>query len=396
MVVFFFLFHLLPFLLSIAGAHRNPIPATFNVLSYGALPNRITDNNKSFLRAWNDACDRAGGGRVLIPKGTYMLGSVVFVGPCNGPVKFVIEGSLEASSYPSKFFIDHWIAFKYVDQLTVGGGGYLLGHGGAAWHYNDCATNRRCRPLPVTMRFDFVTNSKISHIRSINSKNAHFNLFACHNVNMSNIRISAPSDSPNTDGIHIGSSSKVKIENTIISTGDDCISILSGSRDIMVTRVLCGSGHGFSIGSLGGSHNEENVTGIVIQNSTLFGTQNGLRIKTWAPSLPSLASDIMFDDIIMVNVNNPIFIDQQYCPQPPCNWQAQSNVQIRNVTFRKVRGTSSSQIAVKIKCSKHVPCKGINLVNINLVYRGPEGRVSSSCMNVQGKSYGLQLPSGCL
>ncbi|KAD4888887.1 hypothetical protein E3N88_20960 [Mikania micrantha] len=396
MVVFFFLFHLLPLLLSIAGAHRNPIPATFNVLSYGALPNRITDNTKSFLRAWNDACDRAGGGRVLVPKGTYMLGSVVFVGPCNGPVKFVIEGSLEASSYPSKFFIDHWIAFKYVDRLTVGGGGYLLGHGGAAWHYNDCATNRRCRPLPVTMRFDFVTNSKISHIRSINSKNAHFNLFACYNVNMSNIRISAPSDSPNTDGIHIGSSSKIKIENTIISTGDDCISILSGSRDIMVTRVHCGPGHGFSIGSLGGSHNEENVTGIVIQNSTLFGTQNGLRIKTWAPSLPSLASDIMFDDIIMVNVNNPIFIDQQYCPQPPCNWQAQSNVQIRNVTFRKVRGTSSSQIAVKIKCSKHVPCKGINLVNINLVYRGPEGRVSSSCMNVQGKSYGLQLPSGCL
>ncbi|KAD4888881.1 hypothetical protein E3N88_20954 [Mikania micrantha] len=46
-VFFFFLFHLLPLLLSIAGAHRNPIPATFNVLSYGALPNRITDNTKA-------------------------------------------------------------------------------------------------------------------------------------------------------------------------------------------------------------------------------------------------------------------------------------------------------------------------------------------------------------
>ncbi|KAK9066590.1 hypothetical protein SSX86_013913 [Deinandra increscens subsp. villosa] len=389
-------FHLLPLLLSLAGAHRHPFPATFNVVSYGALPNRITDNTKAFIRAWNDACDREGGGRVLIPRGTFMLDSVMFVGPCNGPVEFVIRGSLEASSDPSRFFSDHWITFKYIDQLTVEGGGYLLGHGGAAWHYNDCATNPRCRPLPATMRFDFVTNSKISHIQSINSKNTHFNLFACENLNISNVRIIAPADSPNTDGIHIGGSSRINIQDTIISTGDDCVSILSGSRDITVTGVHCGPGHGFSIGSLGRSNNEENVTGIVIQNSTLFGTQNGLRIKTWAPSSASLASDILFDDIVMLDVNNPIFIDQQYCPRPPCNGQAQSNVQIRNVTFRKVRGTSSSKFAVKIQCSKHVPCKGINLVNINLAYRGREGQVASSCLNVEGKSYGPQLPSGCL
>ncbi|MFS7972166.1 putative glycosidase [Helianthus anomalus] len=389
--------HLLPLLLSVAAAaFRHPTPATFNVLSYGALPNRITDSTKAFLGAWYDACGREGGGRVLVPQGTYMIDSVVFAGPCKGPIDFIIKGSLEASSNPKKFFVDHWIGFRYVDRLRVGGGGFLLGHGGAAWHYNDCATNSRCRPLPVTMRLDFVTNSIISHIRSINSKNSHFNLFACHNLNMSNIRISAPEDSPNTDGIHIGGSTKIKIRDSIISTGDDCISILSGSHDIEVTRVHCGPGHGFSIGSLGGSHFKEFVTGIVIQNSTLHRTQNGLRIKTWAPSMPSLASDIIFDDIIMVDVNNPIFIDQQYCPRPPCNLKAQSKVQIKNVTFRKVRGTSSSKVAVKIQCSKHVPCQGINLVNINLAYRGPEGRVESSCFNVQGKSYGLQLPSGCL
>lgn len=108
---------------------------------------------QAFLRAWNDACDHDGGGIVLIPDGTYMVGPVVFVGPCKGPVGFVIKGSLEASNNPSQFFIDHWIGFKYVDQLTVAGGGYLLGHGGAAWHYNDCATNHRCRTLPVVSLF---------------------------------------------------------------------------------------------------------------------------------------------------------------------------------------------------------------------------------------------------
>ncbi|KAI7746171.1 hypothetical protein M8C21_016249, partial [Ambrosia artemisiifolia] len=348
--------HLLPLLLSVAGAaFRRPIPATFNVLSYGASHNRFRDNTKAFLGAWNDACERKGGGRVYVPYGTYMLDSVVFSGPCNGPVDFIIKGTLEATSNPSKFFSDHWIVFKYVDRLRVAGGGYLLGHGDAAWRYNDCAHNSWCRSLPILS-----------------------------------------TDSPNTDGIHIGSSTKINIRDSIISTGDDCVAIIAGSRDISVTRVHCGPGHGFSIGSLGKSHNKEIVSGIVIQNSTLHRTQNGLRIKTWAPSLPSLASDIMFDDITMVDVNNPIFIDQQYCPRPPCNAKAQSNVQIKNVTFRKVRGTSSSKVAVKLQCSKHVPCEGVKLVNINLVYRGPEGRVESSCLNVQGKSYGLQLPSGCL
>ncbi|XP_023753914.1 exopolygalacturonase [Lactuca sativa] len=388
--------HWLPFLLILADARRPHIPKTFNVMSYGARPDRITDNSRAFLRAWKDACEHDSGGRVWIPRGEFKLDSVVFVGPCKGPVDFIIRGLLEASSDPSKFFVDHWISFKYVDQLVVRGGGYLLGNGRSAWRFNDCATNSRCKPLPVTMRFDFVSNSKVNHIHSIDSKNAHFNLFACHNMNMSHIRILAPATSPNTDGIHIGSSTKIKITNSLISTGDDCISMIAGSKDIMVSEVHCGPGHGFSIGSLGGSHNEEHVNGIYIQNSTLRGTQNGLRIKTWAPSPPSLASDFTFEDIIMENVNNPIFIDQQYCPMPPCNGQAQSNVQIRNVTFRKVHGTSSSKIAVKIQCSKHVPCEGVNLVNINLEYRGPEGPVSSSCLNVKGKSYGRQLPAGCL
>ncbi|GJV77193.1 exopolygalacturonase-like protein [Tanacetum coccineum] len=363
---------LLP-LLSLYLATAYPVLTTFNVLSYGARPNRITDNSKislvgptrllmclvfqAFLRAWNDACESNTGARILVPRGTYVLGAVMFVGPCKGRVNFIIKGHLEASDNPANLFLDHWITFKYVDRLVVSGGGYLLGHGGTAWHHNDCATNRRCRSLPATMRFDFVTNSRINHIKSINSRNIHFNLFACHNVLMSHIRISAPEWSPNTDGIHIGASSQIKIQDSIISTGDDCVSMVSGSQDIEIQRVHCGPGHGFSIGSLGGSHSELHVRGIVIKNSSLSETQNGLRIKTWAPSLPSLASDIIFEDIVMNNVNNPIFIDQQYCPRPPCNWKAQSNVQIRNVTFSKVRGTSSSKVAVKLQCSKNVPCE---------------------------------------
>ncbi|KAL6962688.1 galacturonan 1,4-alpha-galacturonidase, partial [Sarracenia purpurea var. burkii] len=294
-------------------------PKFFDVKTYGAMADGKTDNSMAILKAWNEACEWNGKSRVWIGEGTYMLNSVVLKGPCMGEMAFVIKGVLKAPTDPNLFFTDHWIAFQYVDGLVVKGGGSLDGQGSSAWHFNDCFTNSHCNPLPVTMRFDFVNNARIHHLRSINSKNAHFNIFACNNMNMSHIRISAPQDSPNTDGIKIGSSANIRIKRTVIGTGDDCISMVSGTRQVNVSKVWCGPGHGISVGSLGKSQEEEPVTGITIRNCTLAGTQNGVRIKTWAQSFAGSASDFVFEDIRMDDVNNPIIIDQQYCPVPNCD-----------------------------------------------------------------------------
>jgi hypothetical protein len=67
-----------------------------------------------------------------------------------------------------------------------------------------------------------------------------------------------------------------------------------------------------SIGSLGRYNNELDVSGITVSKCTLKSTMYGVRIKTWAGSDPSQASDITFEDISMENVNNPIIIDQNY------------------------------------------------------------------------------------
>lgn len=45
---------------------------------------------------------------------------------------------------------------------------------------------------------------------------------------------------------------------------------------------------------------------------TLTGTTNGARIKTYHDSIPLVASGIVYEDIVMNDVANPIIIDQHY------------------------------------------------------------------------------------
>ncbi|KAK4420932.1 Exopolygalacturonase [Sesamum alatum] len=357
----------------------NALPSkTFDVVKYGAVGDGKTDNTQAFVRAWKDACAYGGRSRVWIPAGgTFLLRSVSFEGSCNGSMAFLVKGTLKAPTDPAAgdFFTDTWIGFRYISDLTVKGGGVLDGQGHAAWPYNDCHSNTQCKPLPATL-----------------SKSSHINLFACDNINMSHITLRAPADSPNTDGIHIGSSTKIKISHVGIHTGDDCISMVSGSQNIDIHDVSCGPGHGISIGSLGRSHEHEYVMGISVRNCTFIGSDNGLRIKTWAPSSYSVASDIVFQDIVMKNSRNPIVIDQQYCPSPPCYLQqggsSSSAVQIKDVTFKNIWGVSSTKVAMKLQCSRALPCRNVKLININLAYDGPGGRATSMCSHVIGSSSG--------
>ena len=76
--------------------------------------------------------------------------------------------------------------------------------------------------------------------------------------------------------------------------------------------------------------------------------------------------------------------------------QGDSQVQIQDVKYRNIRGTSSSKVAVAFECSKRKPCENIELNNINLTYRGAEGVVASSCSNNKGTANGQQQPGSCI
>ncbi|PPD74185.1 hypothetical protein GOBAR_DD28885 [Gossypium barbadense] len=140
----------------------------------------------------------------------------------------------------------------------------------------------------------------------------------CKNITFKHLTVSAPGESPNTDGIHIRRSDEVNVLNTEIKTGDDCVSIGDGSKNLVMNGVTCGPGHGINIGSLGLFKNEELVDGVTVKNCTLTNTSNGVRIKSWPGAEPNTCSNIHFENITVTNVSSPIIIDQKYCPWNKC------------------------------------------------------------------------------
>ncbi|KAK2986007.1 hypothetical protein RJ640_002863 [Escallonia rubra] len=350
---------------------------------------------KAIVSAWREACASPNPSKVVIPAGTLMVGPVKFQGPCKAPVIVQAQGTLKAPTDLNKLKSqDGWIVLQNIDGLTLVGGTFD-GQGSTAWAENNCAKTGKCNSLPINLRFNMVNNSIIRDITSLNSKLFHMNLLGCNNVTLQHVTIDAPATSLNTDGIHIGRSNGINISDANIKTGDDCVSLGDGSQQVNVEKVNCGPGHGISIGSLGKYHNEEPVIGVTVRNCTLTNTMNGVRVKTWPASPNGLARDLHFENIVMNNVSTPILIDQQYCPYGQCKAQVPSKVKITDVSFKDIRGTSATKLAVKLVCSRGTPCQNVEMSGIHLVYQGNNGSATSQCANVKPMLTGPLFPPAC-
>ncbi|XP_038887127.1 exopolygalacturonase-like [Benincasa hispida] len=364
---------------------RSHVDVIFPLRKYGDIGPGV-DITEALNEEWNDTCASFRPSAVIIPRGIFKVSEVKFKGPCKSPIEIRLRGTLQAPKHPQG---DSWITFAYVDRLTLSGEGVFYGKGKAGWEKNDCHKNINCADLPISSRFNFITNSIVKRITSLDSKNFHINILGCNNLTFHGVNIIAPENSLNTDGIHIGRSIGISIIKSRIATGD-------GSKRVKVTNVTCGPGHGISIGSLGKYTNEEPVEGVVVKNCTIMNTTNGVRIKTWPASpVAGTATNMHFSDIIMVNVSIPILIDQEYCPWNQCNRKIPSKIKISKVSFKNIIGTSATPMAVKLVCSSDLPCDEVKITNIDLVYNGKEGPITSQCRNVRPIILGIQNPQTC-
>ncbi|XP_021692869.2 exopolygalacturonase clone GBGE184-like [Hevea brasiliensis] len=373
-----------------AGRRRDPSEKIYNVVHFGAKTDPRKDNALAFIQAWNAACNWRGKARLLVPRGIFVASSMVFGGPCKNtaPTVFQLVGTLKAVSDLSSYAEDFWMIFQNVNGLVVTGTGTVDGQGPNVWKYN----NHEGSVFPTSIKFYRVANGIIRRINSVNPMGFHIGIVLSQNIRARNLHLIAPEDSPNTDGIHISQSNQVKVARSVIATGDDCVGMIHGSTDISIKKMTCGPGHGISIGSLGKYPDEKDVKSILVRNCTLRNTENGIRIKTWAGSPPSQATALTFQDIIMHDVKNPIIIDQSYGSKS----KAPSKVQISDVKYMNIRGTTTSKVGVDIECSKQFPCQRVHLANINLKYTGAKKHTfSATCQNARVSYAGMQFPPPC-
>ncbi|GAU51493.1 hypothetical protein TSUD_413770 [Trifolium subterraneum] len=312
-----------------------------------------------------------------------------FQGPCkSATINVMIRGTITAPQSREHWKSDSndhdsWITFNHISGLIVNGGGTLNGQGASWWDKKD-ASDR-----PTALRFLGCENLKHGSLTHLNSPRNHISITGCDGVLVSNVSLIAPETSPNTDGIDISSSTKVFIEHSTISTGDDCVAINSGSKFINITNIKCGPGHGISVGSLGKHGEYATVEEVYVSHIIFTRTTNGARIKTWEGG-SGYARKITYDDITLVGVKNPVIIDQQYNALASIG----RGVKISDVTFRNFRGTTKDKNAIELNCAS-IGCTDVVLKEINII--GLNGkRPSSSCSNVQGSFSSCNPTVTCL
>ncbi|KAL9463211.1 hypothetical protein AB3S75_001087 [Citrus x aurantiifolia] len=385
----FFIISLLMRMATLGWSRSYPGAMPYNVMNFGAVGNGVTDDSQAFIKAWNAVCgDTSNNPTLQVPQGkTFLLQPTSFQGPCKSSnLQVQIEGNLIAPEGPSSWKGKDrrsWLYFANVNGFTVNGNGVIDGQGSQWW--NLCSD---------ALVFEKCTSFQVSGLKHINSQKNHISLDNCQDATLSNLHISAPESSPNTDGLDISASQNIHILNSNIATGDDCIAINTGSSQINVTGLTCGPGHGISIGSLGKQGEAAAVEEVHVKNCTLNATQNGLRIKTWQGG-SGYARKITFNDITLTDVDNPIIIDQFYCPHEQCSNETNA-VKISDVSYTGIHGTSITQDAIALNCSRTVGCDNIVLEHIHIASSNSKEGTYSTCINAHGKCDDSVPSVGCL
>ncbi|KAG6638402.1 hypothetical protein CIPAW_10G032400 [Carya illinoinensis] len=332
------------------------VKTVINVNDFGAQDEDGNhDDTEAFKKAWKVACSSSEGFVALVvPYKKYGLKPIRFSGPCKSVLTMQIYGTIEASEDQSDYSDDrrHWLVIERVENLIVEGGGTIDGNG-KIWWQNSCKINKTlpCKHAPTAITFNQCTNLIVSNLKIQNAQQIHVSFSKCMNVLASYLIVTSPEKSPNTDGIHVTRTQNILISSCVIRTGDDCISIVNGSQNVLATDIACGPGHGISIGSLGSGNSEAHVSGILVDRAQLSGTTNGVRIKTWQDSA----------------------------------------VQVENVIYENIQGTSASDVAIKFDCSESFPCRGVLLQNINLEGSGGN-EAEALCRNVEWADIGTVSP----
>jgi len=377
----------------------------FVITKYGAIGDGKTLNTEAFRKAIDD-CNKSGGGRVIVPLGTFLTGAIHLKSnvdlhladsakilfsrdPKDYPIVFTRWEGMELMNYSA-------LIYAYgQENIAVTGNGTLDGNADAEnwWGWNRGKPSKQvlARALlqeanhkqtdPKTrifgegsfLRPNFIQpynckNILISGIRMINSPMWNLNPVLCENVTVENVKVIA--HGPNTDGFDPESCKNVLLRNCYFDTGDDCIAIKSGrdedgrrinrpAENHIIENCEMKDGHGgVGIGSeiSGGAKNIYAIN--CIMNSP--NLDRILRLKT-SSSRGGIIENIFMKDIKVGTYKSAAVSMDMFYEQPGNFMPTIRNVWVENVDIEK-----GGEFGVYIRAYKESPVQNFKMVNCTI------------------------------
>jgi polygalacturonase len=369
---------------------------TFDVTRYGAKGDGTALATDAIASAIS-ACAAAGGGRVLVPAGTFLTGAVHLK---SNVELHLAEGatlrfSTDTAHYP--IVLTRWegmelfnyspLVYAYGQKnIAITGSGTLDGQGGAEhwwswkgpWHGTVDGGWREGMPnqLPARKRLFEMAEAGVPVEKRVFGDGAYLRPsfiepYACENVLIEGVRLrGAPfwqvhpvlcrnvivrnldilGHGPNNDGCDPECCAMVVIEGCTFDTGDDCIAIKSGrnadgrrvarpSEDIVIRNCRMKEGHG---GVTIGSEISGGVRRVFAERCTMDSADlyYALRFKNNA-ARGGLLEDFHFRDIVVGQVSKAAIA---------CDFNYEEGANgpftpvLRNITIERLRTSGASRV----------------------------------------------------
>ena len=346
----------LPAILSRIVAPQFPA-RDFAVTKFGAKGDGLKDASAAFRKAI-EACQKAGGGRVVVPAGTFLTGPIRLRSHVNlhlekgAVVRFLTDSALYLPPVLTRWEGIELMGYSPLvyaleeESIAVTGEGTLDGGAGPEhwwrWKGKGPESQKADRDRLLRMAEDGVPVSERVFGEGSRLRPPFIEPYRCRNVLIEGVTITnAPfwvihpvlsqnvtvrnvkvvSHGPNNDGCDPESSSDVLIEDSLFDTGDDCIALKSGRNAdgrrlatpverVVVRRCTMKAGHGgVTIGSeISGGARDVFVETCEMSSPDL---ERGLRIKTNAMR-GGIVENVFVRDVTIGEVGNAIDIDMLY------------------------------------------------------------------------------------
>ncbi len=378
----------LPLAFAAAAAIALHASTTCDARVYGAKGDGTTKDTGAIQSAIDD-CSKKGGGTVTLAAGTYLSAPILLKSNITLHLDkgATLLGSPDHADYSAKTEFrapgrQSLVSATDAANIAITGEGIIDGAGESWWvearAFKDSGILGSEHTRPRLVVFDHCKHVRVEGVTIQNSPMWQLVPYYSDDVIIRNIKVLAPSHSPNTDAVDPFSSSHVVIDHVYADVGDDDIAIKSGainspgpdapSRDITITDCTFLHGHGLSVGSelAGGAQN------IRAERVTFDGTDNGLRVKA-NRDRGNDAGNIVFRDMQMKNVKNALIISEYYPKiMPEAGVTAQPigrlTPHFHDITVENVTATDI-QNAGAIVGLPEVPISGVVLRNVKISAR---------------------------